>query len=308
MSKFHISPRAKGVILILLANIFFAINMPVSRELTPEWIDPFGLSQFRISFAFISFLFLSFIIKDDSNGFTIREHGVLILAGIMGTAANQLSFLAGLSMTSPVDASLIITITPIITMLFAALIIKEPISFKKASGVLIGMSGAAIILYTARYGHFEQSGTLKGNLVVLISCFVYGLYLVIIRPLMANHSPVHVMKWTFFYGAVVALPFTWKKLGIHEGATSVEWLQLGYALLMGTFAAYLLVAFSLKLLRPTTVSMFNYIQPLIASSIAIVLGQDILNWTKPVSAILIFLGVYLVITSRSRADIEKAGK
>jgi len=308
MSKFHISPRAKGVILILLANIFFAINMPVSRELTPEWIDPFGLSQFRISFAFISFLFLSFIIKDDSNGFTIREHGVLILAGIMGTAANQLSFLAGLSMTSPVDASLIITITPIITMLFAALIIKEPISFKKASGVLIGMSGAAIILYTSRYGHFEQSGTLKGNLVVLISCFVYGLYLVIIRPLMANHSPVHVMKWTFFYGAVVALPFTWKKLGIHEGATSVEWLQLGYALLMGTFAAYLLVAFSLKLLRPTTVSMFNYIQPLIASSIAIVLGQDILNWTKPVSAILIFLGVYLVITSRSRADIEKAGK
>lgn len=308
MSKFHISPRAKGVILILLANIFFAINMPVSRELTPEWVDPFGLSQFRISFAFISFLFLSFIIKDDSNGFTIREHGVLILAGIMGTAANQLSFLAGLSMTSPVDASLIITITPIITMLFAALIIKEPISFKKASGVLIGMSGAAIILYTSRYGHFEQSGTLKGNLVVLISCFVYGLYLVIIRPLMANHSPVHVMKWTFFYGAVVALPFTWKKLGIHEGATSVEWLQLGYALLMGTFAAYLLVAFSLKLLRPTTVSMFNYIQPLIASSIAIVLGQDILNWTKPVSAILIFLGVYLVITSRSRADIEKAGK
>ena len=308
MSKFHISSRAKGVILILLANIFFAINMPVSRELTPEWIDPFGLSQFRISFAFISFLFLSFIIKDDSNGFTIREHGVLILAGIMGTAANQLSFLAGLSMTSPVDASLIITITPIITMLFAALIIKEPISFKKASGVLIGMSGAAIILYTSRYGHFEQSGTLKGNLVVLISCFVYGLYLVIIRPLMANHSPVHVMKWTFFYGAVVALPFTWKKLGIHEGATSVEWLQLGYALLMGTFAAYLLVAFSLKLLRPTTVSMFNYIQPLIASSIAIVLGQDILNWTKPVSAILIFLGVYLVITSRSRADIEKAGK
>lgn len=308
MSKFHISPRAKGVILILLANIFFAINMPVSRELTPEWVDPFGLSQFRITFAFISFLFLSFIIKDDSNGFTMREHGVLILAGIMGTAANQLSFLAGLSMTSPVDASLIITITPIITMLFAALIIKEPISFKKASGVLIGMSGAAIILYTARYGHFEQSGTLKGNLVVLISCFVYGLYLVIIRPLMANHSPVHVMKWTFFYGAVVALPFTWKKLGIHEGATSVEWLQLGYALLMGTFAAYLLVAFSLKLLRPTTVSMFNYIQPLIASSIAIVLGQDILNWTKPVSAILIFLGVYLVITSRSRADIEKAGK
>ncbi|GAB1373264.1 DMT family transporter [Bacteroidales bacterium] len=281
--------------------------MPVSRELTPEWINPFGLSLFRISFAFISFLILSLFIKDTSDGFTIKEHLILILAGLMGTAANQLSFLAGLSMTSPVDASLIITITPIITMLFAAVIIKEPISFKKASGVMIGMSGAAIILYTARYGHFEQSGTLKGNLVVLISCFVYALYLVIIRPLMAKHSPVHIMKWTFLYGVVIALPFTYDKIQINPGASITEWIQLGYALVFGTFTAYLLVAFSLKLLRPTTVSMFNYIQPLIASSIAIAFGQDVLNWTKPVSALLIFIGVYLVITSKSRADLLKGG-
>lgn len=307
MGNFQLPPKTRGIILILLANLFFAINMPVSRELTPEWINPFGLSLFRISFAFISFLILSLFIKDTSDGFTIKEHLILILAGLMGTAANQLSFLAGLSMTSPVDASLIITITPIITMLFAALIIKEPISFKKTSGVIIGMSGAAIILYTARYGHFEQSGTLKGNLVVLISCFVYALYLVIIRPLMAKHSPVHIMKWTFFYGAIIALPFTFDKLSINQGASTTEWMQLGYALVFGTFAAYLLVAFSLKLLRPTTVSMFNYIQPLIASSIAIVFGQDILNWTKPVSALLIFIGVYLVITSKSKADLVKGG-
>ena len=172
---------------------------------------------------------------------------------------------------------------------------------------IIGMSGAAIILYTARYGHFEQSGTLKGNLVVLISCFVYALYLVIIRPLMAKHSPVHIMKWTFLYGVVIALPFTYDKIQINPGASITEWIQLGYALVFGTFTAYLLVAFSLKLLRPTTVSMFNYIQPLIASSIAIAFGQDVLNWTKPVSALLIFIGVYLVITSKSRADLLKGG-
>lgn len=306
MGNFQLPPKTRGILLILLANLFFAINMPVSRELTPEWINPFGLSLFRISFAFISFLILSLFIKDTSDGFTIKEHLILILAGLMGTAANQLSFLAGLSMTSPVDASLIITITPIITMLFAAVIIKEPISFRKASGVMIGMSGAAIILYTARYGHFEQSGTLKGNLVVLISCFVYALYLVIIRPLMAKHSPVHIMKWTFLYGVVIALPFTYDKIQINPGASITEWIQLGYALVFGTFTAYLLVAFSLKLLRPTTVSMFNYIQPLIASSIAIAFGQDVLNWTKPVSALLIFIGVYLVITSKSRADLLKS--
>lgn len=306
MNKKALSPKTKGILLILIANVFFAINMPVSRELTPEWINPFGLSQFRITFAFISFLVLSFFVEDNKKRFSYREHITLLLAGLLGTAANQLSFLAGLSLTSPVDASLIITITPIITMLFAALILKEPLSFKKGAGVMIGMSGAAIILYTAKYGHFEQSGTLKGNLIILISCFTYGLYLVIIRPLMERHSPINVMKWTFFYGAVIALPFTWQKLFINSGATTTQWIQLGYALLFGTFAAYLLVAFSLKLLRPTTVSMFNYIQPLIASTIAIMFGQDILNWTKPVSAILIFIGVYLVITSKSKSNIEKA--
>ncbi|MDD2491378.1 MAG: DMT family transporter [Bacteroidales bacterium] len=306
MSKIALPPKTKGVLLVLVANIFFAINMPVSRELTPDWIDPFGLSQLRITFAFIAFLILSLFIKDNTRNFSIKEHLILITAGITGTAANQLSFLTGLSMTSPVDASLIITIGPIITMLFSALIIKEPISMKKISGVLIGMSGAAIILYTAKFGNFEQTGTLKGNLIILISGCVYAFYLVIIRPVMAKHSAIHVMKWTFFYGALIALPYTWKKLTISPGATSTEWFQLGYALLMGTFVAYLLVAFSLKLLRPTTVSMFNYVQPLVASSIAIIIGQDIFNWTKPVSATLIFTGVYLVIKSKSRSDLEKS--
>jgi len=301
-----LSPKSRGVALILLANALFAVNMPVSREITPLWIDPFGLSQLRITFAFISFFILSFIVSDKGKPFTVRDHATLLLAGIMGTAANQLSFLAGLAKTSPVDASLIITITPIITMIFAAIIIKEPVSFKKASGVIIGMMGAALILYTAQYGHFEQTGTLEGNLTVLISCFVYALYLVIIRPLMMEHSPVHVMKWTFFYGAVVALPFTYKYVYVAPGAGPTVWLELGYALLMGTFAAYLLVAFALQLLRPTTVSMFNYIQPVLASMIAIAIGQDVLNWTKPVSAALIFIGVYLVLTSKSKADLEKS--
>lgn len=127
----------------MAANVLFAINMPVSRELTPEWIDLFGLSQYRITFAFITLYILGLFVKDEGGKFTYKEHLILILAGLMGTAANQLSFLAGLSMTSPVDASLIITITPIITMVFAAIIIKEPISLKKSVGVIVGMSGAA---------------------------------------------------------------------------------------------------------------------------------------------------------------------
>jgi len=300
-----LSDRTKGILLIVAANTLFAINLPVSREITPRWIDPFGLSQLRITFAFISFLLLSFVIKKDGKTFTPKEHILLFFSGIFGTTLNQLSFLAGLAKTSPVDASLIITITPIITMIFAALIIKEHVTFKKASGVFIGMAGAALILYTAKSGGFNQTGTLEGNLIVLISCFVYALYLVIVRPLMMNHSPIHVMKWIFFYGMIISLPFTWKYVSINPGASAGVYFELGYALLMGTFAAYLLVAFALQMLRPTTVSMFNYIQPVLASVIAISIGQDVLNWTKPLSAALIFAGVYLVITSKSKSEIEK---
>lgn len=301
----NLSERTKGIILILAANTLFAINMPVSREITPEWIHPFGLSQLRISFAFIALFLLSFFVKKNENSFSGKEHIILLLSGIFGTTLNQLSFLGGLAKTSPVDASLIITITPIITMIFAAIIIKEPVSLKKTIGVVIGMAGAALILYTAQSGGFKQTGTLEGNLIVLISCFVYALYLVIVRPLMMKHSPLHVMKWIFFYGMIFSLPFTWNHVFIKPGANAAVYAQLGYALIMGTFAAYLLVAFALQLLRPTTVSMFNYIQPVLASLISISIGQDVLNWTKPVSAILIFVGVYLVITSKSAINNEK---
>lgn len=306
MFRFNsLSPKTKGVILILAANILFSLNMPVSRELTPQWIDPFGLSFLRISFAFLSFFILSIILKSRER-FSFKEHLLLIACGILGTTTNQLSFLSELAKTSPVDASLIITVTPIITMIFAALIIKEPITFKKISGVLIGMGGATLILYVSYNGMFIQSGTFEGNSIVLISCFVYALYLVLIRPLMMKYSPVEVMKWTFFYGTVASLPFTINYVRLYHGISATQYLELGYALLFGTFGAYMLVAFSLKLLRPTTVSMFNYVQPLLASLVAILIGQDTLNWTKPVSAILIFIGVYLVITSKSREDLDKS--
>ncbi|HCT93951.1 MAG: hypothetical protein A2X19_04845 [Bacteroidetes bacterium GWE2_39_28] len=298
------APKSKGVIIILIANIFFAVNMPVSKEITPEWINPFGLSLLRISFAFISFFILSLILKSRQR-FSLKEHFTLMLCGLLGTTLNQMSFLGGLAKTSPVDASLIITITPILTMLFAALIIKEPITFKKAFGVLVGLSGAFLILYASYNGHFAQNGSITGNLIVLISSFVFALYLVIVRPLMIKYPPVEVMKWSFFYGMLFSAPFCLKYVKMAEGAGLTQYLQLGYALFFGTFIAYLLVSFALKLLRPTTVSMFNYVQPLIASFIAIAIGQDTMNWTKPVSAFLIFAGVFLVIRSKSRDDIEK---
>lgn len=306
------NPKVKGSIFILLANVCFALNTSVSRMIIPEHMPPFGLSQLRILFACFAFFVLGLILKNNGPKFSSKHHLRLFVCGLLGTAFNQLSFLGGLSLTSPVDASLICTCTPILTMIFASLIIKEPISLKKAGGVFVGMMGAVIIMYTSAHPtDAQQTGTLSGNLLVGVSCVVYGLYLVLVQPIMKTHSSIHVMKWVFFYGGMSIIPFCYQDVRFigelnPDGIPSALVLkELAFALILGTFIPYLLVSFALKLLRPTTVSMYNYMQPIITTTMAISVGQDIFTWTKPFAALLIFCGVYLVITSKSRADIEK---
>lgn len=305
--------KVKGSIFVFFANVCFALNTSVSRMLIPDNMPALGLSQLRIAFACFAFFLLGLIVKNKGPKFTLKDHLRLFICGLLGTALNQLTFLGGLSMTSPVDASLICTCTPILTMVFASLIIKEPISWKKAGGVFIGMTGAVLIMYTsANPESASQTGTLSGDLLVGLSCVVYGLYLVLVQPVMKSHSSIHVMQWVFFYGGMAILPFCYddvkfigelSEAGLPSSAVITE---LVFALVIGTFIPYMLVSFSLKLLRPTTVSMYNYMQPVITSTLAISIGQDIFTWSKPLAALLIFLGVYLVITSRSKADLEKA--
>lgn len=289
---------------MLAANACFAINTSVSRMLMPGSIPPFGLSLLRISFACLAFFILGQFIKNPVK-FTLKEHLKLLLCGVMGASFNQLFFLQGLSGTSPVDASLICTCTPILTMLFAAALIKEPISWKKGLGVFIGLIGAVIIMYTSANHQVEgQTASLWGDILVWLSCVVYALYLVVVQPIMKQHSSIHVMKWVFFYGSIAIVPICWQDVRFIAEPNINTWLELGYALIFGTFTAYLLVSFGLQLLRPTTVSMYNYTQPIITSFIAISIGQDIFTWSKPLAALLIFFGVYLVITSKSRADLN----
>lgn len=309
------NPKLKGSIFILFANVCFALNTSVSRMIIPDNMPPFGLSQLRITFACLAFFVLGFIVKNKGPKFTLKNHLRLLICGLLGTAINQLSFLGGLSMTSPVDASLICTCTPILTMIFASFIIKEPISLKKAGGVIVGMAGAVIIMYSsANPTNSGQTGTLSGDMLVGVSCIVYALYLVLVQPIMKTHSSIHVMQWVFFYGGIAILPFCYddvKFIGMMSEnglPTQAVMGELAFALVIGTFIPYLLVSFALKLLRPTTVSMYNYLQPVITSIMAISIGQDIFTWSKPFAALLIFIGVYLVITSKSKADMDKMRK
>ncbi len=299
------SDKLKGHLLILAANILFAINMPVSKYLLPLHVTPQALTIMRMAFAAVMFWISSLFVPYQKV--TPKDLGLLFICALCGVGFNQGLFIWGLNFTSPVDASIIATAVPIFVMILAAFILKEPITGKKASGVLIGVAGAVSLILQADRGDGGES-SLTGNLMIMFSGFIYSIYLVLSKPLTSRYSAVTMMKWMFLFSTLSVMPFTlgrvWQSPAFHHPAP--DYGELGallFVLFGATFIPYLLIPMALKRIRPTTVSMYNYIQPIVASFIAVWAGQDSLSPWKFLSAALVFVGVYLVTRSKSREEM-----
>lgn len=215
----------------------------------------------------------------------------------------------GLGMTSPVDASIITTSTPILTMIIAAIYLKEPITSKKVSGIFLGASGALLLIVSNQnIGGTSQSSNVWGDIVCLTAELCFALYLVLFKQLISRYTPVTLMKWMFTYAAICIIPFSFQDM------THLEWLSLkpniwyglSFILLGSTFISYLLAPIGQRHLRPTVVSMYCYVQPIIASCVAVYWGMDSFNLLKIIAVICVFSGVFLVTRSKSRADMEAA--
>ncbi|MDR3061904.1 MAG: DMT family transporter [Dysgonamonadaceae bacterium] len=298
--------KLQGHLIIAFVNILFAVNMIISKSLLLHDISPEGLTLARTLFACIAFWGTSLFIREKVEK---KDLFMLFLCGMLGIAINQALFIDGLNSTSPVDASILVTCTPMFVMVFAFFLLKEPITWKKTGGVIIGAAGAILLITSGKHVN-TGSGSLNGNLMVISSGFSYALYLVIAKPLTLKYNAVTIMKWMFLFSTIVLLPFDYHDLtnapllsGNPEYRHSL--LLLAYVLFGATFITYLLIPIALKKIRPTTVSMYNYLQPIIAAFIAVVIGQDHFSWEKIGAALMVFLGVYLVTISKSRADLEK---
>jgi len=208
-------------------------------------------------------------------------------------------------MTSPIDASIVVTMLPIVTMLLAAIIIREPITLLKATGVIVGASGALILVFYSHTLHVGKSN-FWGNIIVFGGVASFAVYLTVFKDLISRYSPVTVMKWMFLFGTIVCFPFCYKPLVQTDFSllTSGTWWRIGYMVLFATFLGYLLIPIGQKVLRPTTLSMYNYLQPVVASFLAVAIGIDTFGIEKAISGVLVFAGVYIVTQSKSRVDIE----
>lgn len=295
-----------GHLAILGTNILFGLNIPISKSILSGWVSASGLTLLRMGFGAAAFWIASLFVSRERVA--PRDLLMLVLCAFLGIVLNQTFFILGLQLTSPIDAGLIATLNPVLVMLISALVLKEPITGRKAGGVLIGACGALLIIWHSTVSDTGQSSSLRGNIYCLVSVVAYATYLVISRPIAQRYSSVTMMKWMFLFSSLMMIPFGIDTLADEPIFTRIDYsalLRLIYVLAGATFLAYLLIPMALKRIRPTTISMYNYLQPIIAGIVAILLGQNTLSWDKPVATLLIFSGVYLVTTSKSRADLEQ---
>jgi len=224
----------------------------------------------------------------------------LFALGIFGVAINQSLFLKGLHLTSPIDAAIMMITTPILVLIIASLIIKERITLLKAAGIAIGFGGAAYLVFQNLDGTNKES-SFFGDMYVFMNAISLGTFLVLVKPLMKKYHTITILKWTFLFGLPMVIPFgITDALNFDWQTLSQEtWLYAGFVIVFTTFVAYLLNTLALKELSPSIVSAYIYMQPFLTALIAIyIFKNDDLTWGKTLSALMIFVGVYLVILQK----------
>ena len=297
---------------MLGACITFGLLAPVSKSLFGTGlVSAYALTMMRMGGGAVVFWIASL--------FTRRAHVpprdllLFFFASLLGIVLNQGTYVLGVSKTSPIDASVVTTTTPIFVMVIAALYLREPITGKKILGVVVGAAGALLLILSGAHlvSGRTGSGSVSGDLLCLFAQLSFATYFVVFKKLISRYSPVTLMKWMFLYATACCLPFGYSDLKA-VGWEELGWTnyaQIAYVVLGATFLAYLLMPIGQKNLRPTVASSYNYVQPLVATLVAVSLGMDTFGWLKGVAVLLVFAGVYIVTISKSRAQLEaEAGR
>ncbi|WP_321333127.1 DMT family transporter [uncultured Bacteroides sp.] len=297
----------KGHAAVFAANVMWGFNAPIGKAVLAEF-SPLSVTTFRMVGAALCFWILSlFCPKEDVENKDLLK---LFFAALFGVVFNQGSFIFGLSLTSPIDASIVTTTTPIITMIVAAIYLKEPVTNKKVLGIFIGALGALTLIFSSQLASDGHSGNILGDLFCLIAQLSFAIYLTVFRDLIIKYSAVTISKWLFIYASICFIPFSYHDVSSIDFTTIplTMILQISYVVLCATFLAYIFTTLAQQILRPTVISMYNYVQPIVASIVTVAIGMDTFGWKKGIAISLVFLGVYIVTQSKSKAQLETERK
>ncbi len=302
--------KLKGHAAMLGANAMWGLMSPVSKVvMAGGMVTPLVVTDLRIGGAMILFWIVSLFQKPEHVNH--KDMMTLFFASLFAIVLNQGSFIFGVSMTSPGEASIITTSMPLWAMVLAAFILKEPVTGKKVLGIAFGAGGALMLILGSNQSAPVHSSTGNlarvGDMLVLFAQFCYAFYIVKFKNFVSKYSLVTIMKWMFTYAFVCTIPFSANDL------MNVDWAdiplsqvgEIAFIVVGGTFFSYMLIIVGQKILRPTVAGMYNYVQPVVACAVAVYWGMDSFNFVKIIAVAFIFGGVYLVTISRSRKDLEK---
>lgn len=279
---------------VLAANLFFGINFSAVQHITRGFLPPFGLNLVRVGTSVILFWLLLLVYPSRAG---IRKEHIprFLLCALTGVVINQLLFIKGLSMTLSIHAALLILVTPIFISFVAAWLDKEKITPLKAIGLGLGVGGA-ILLVTGKDPSGKATNIWLGNILIIINAISYAFYFALVKPLMKEYRPTHVLRWVFTMGLPFMFFFGWNELQAVNWQlfSTREWMALALIVLGATFFAYLFNLYGISKLGAGITGTYIYTQPVFATLIAIIFLGETLTLTKIAAALLIFTGVWLV--------------
>ena len=298
------SKRIVALMGATLVSIIYGLTFTIAKDVMPDYVKPFGFIVLRVGISVILFWIAAYLMTSTklipTEKISISDFPRIAVAAFTGVAFNMLTFFKGLSLTSPISASVIMPITPIIVLILSAILLKERMLKRSIFGIVVGLSGTALlVLYGKSVGAATNANF--GNFLVFLNAASYGLYLIVVKKLMDKYNAFNFVKWIYLFGFFMVLPFGYSDLMEISWETlpvSIVW-KIVFVVVFSTFLTYLLNLLSMRELKPTTIAVFIYLQPLFAAILAIAVGKDELNWVKIVSATMIFIGVALVTQKKS---------
>ncbi|MGO2357233.1 DMT family transporter [Mesonia sp.] len=300
------SKQLQGHLAIISANIIFGLSIPITKKLIDHWVTPSSYTFMRLAVGAIIFWSIGALVKKEK----VSKRDLLIIAvgGFFGFVATQLLFATALQYTTPVYFSLIMALTPILVLLMSLLFLKEIFTKNKILGVALSIGGAALIILTGGSSAMASNNKF-GIMLSFLAALSYGIYMIVTKDVSVKYKPITIIKWSFLFSAMMLFPFEIlalpKQTIFTAEATLNSYLLLIFCLVFITALGFLLMPMGLKYIKATTASIYMNFQPIVASVVAILLGQDVFSWEKPMAAVLVIAGVIFVSYNPDRKNKSK---
>lgn len=294
------SEAVKVHLSLFTVALIYGANYVIAKGVMPEYLGASGFVFIRIATAAVLFNVVS-VLRRSKERIKDKKHYIqMAIAALFGVAANMLLFFHGLAFTSPTNASVLMSNAPVFVLVFSVLVLKDSIRWKQALGIILAGIGAVLLI--GGTGFDFNTSNAKGDLMVLVNATSFAFYLVYGKRLLKTYSALFVIRHLFVFGLIYALPFAISDLRSAQFSAFPQeiWIAIVYVAIMTTFVAYLLNAWAVQKATPNLVGSYIYLQPVIATAIAVGLGTQALSHQKVIFALIIFTGVYLVNSNRKK--------